>query len=510
LKIKKYNLFKAESYTKGTISSILFNTIAKFVQFLNIIFIGVIFGANTETDLYYFLYNFIILVIASFISSIDILVLLPEFIKIRDTLNVRKAISFINKFLYMYLLGGFFLFALCFFFSVSIYSIISNFSLEILENNKAELILGFLIIPLIISCNLLTSVLVSYKYFTIPNIVTLINNGLCLIFLLTFNKKFGITSAILGTVIGYIINLIILANILVIKLDWNFMWVTKDFDKRIFKFIGATQITACVVALRIYFTQFLLSGFGGGILTAINWGNQIGSIVDMLINSQLYTVSGIKFSQFYVNNEKENAIKFLHNVFSILFSLGCIIFIVIFFNRFEIVNLINAKNKFTQEVLIVLGLSLVFLTLSPTINIITALSNKILSAFQFINLIVLRNSIIGQILSILLLYIGVKGWGYYGYFFATVLGFIIIGFLNYKLINRYFETFTLLSLFKHNIKTIILSILAFITLMLLKKASILSEKFSPFVNILIVVFFVFTIFFRKLKTDFINLKHSIQ
>jgi putative peptidoglycan lipid II flippase len=503
-------LFKTESYTKGAILSVLFNAAAKLVQFINIFIIASLFGASTETDLYYFLFNFATIAVAGFISSIDTVVLMPEFIRLRDSVSTKKAMGFINKYLYIYIFTGGIIFLAGYINPVSFFSLISNFGYDTLLNNKSELILSLLLILLITASNLITSVLATYKYFTIPNIVAFINNIFSLIFLLMFYKKYGIVSAMIGITAGYLINAFFLTIFLIKKVKWNFLLFDKSFDTRIIKFIGATQITALVVALRIYATQFLLSGFGGGILTAINWGNQVGSLGEYFINAQLYTVSGIKFSEFNTNNKKEEAVNLFYTMLSMLLTIGCIMFVILFTCNVEIADIINFKHKFSPEVLIALSLSIVFLNVVPNINIFTFLSSKILASFQLINFKVVQNSLIGQVLLLILLWAGVKWWGYYGYFISSIIGFLIIALLYINLVKRYFNSFSLVKLINKNLSTIIITVILIIVIEAIKYFVILPAQINSMVSVLVISIFVVVVFFKKIKLNFISLKNSIQ
>ncbi len=503
-------MFKTESYTKGAIFSVLFNAAAKFVQFLNIFIIASLFGASAETDLYYFLFNFATIVIAGFISSIDAIVLMPEFIRLRDAVSAKKAMGFINKYLYIYMTIGLVIFLIGYLNPVNIFSLISNFEKSTLINGKTQLVLSLLLILLIICTNLLTSVLATYKYFTIPNVVAFINNIFSLFFLLVFYKKYGITSAMIGITFGYFINAFFLFFFFIKNVKWNFLWIDKSFDKRIVKFIGATQITALVVALRMYATQFLLSGFGSGILTAINWGNQIGSLGEVFINAQLYTVSGIKFSELYTKQQKDEAVKLFYNILSLLLSIGCIMFIILFTCNMQIADIVNLKGKFSKEVLLALSLSMVFLNVIPNVNIFTFLSSKILASFQFINYKVVRNSMVGQTLLLIILWLGVKFWGYWGYFISSIIGFSVIAFLYVLLVKHYFQTFSLRTLLKLNIGTLALTLLLIVGIEAINYFNILPKSLPSIYKVIIYSVLVLIIFFRKVKIDFLNLKKSIQ
>ena len=91
-------LIKAESYKRGLTLSMVFNILAKGALFLLTICIASYFGSNIKTDIYFFVYSSMIL-LSGFINSIDIQVLIPESMRLRETEGTVAATAFLNYFL---------------------------------------------------------------------------------------------------------------------------------------------------------------------------------------------------------------------------------------------------------------------------------------------------------------------------------------------------------------------------------------------------------------------------
>jgi len=100
-----FRLIQSESYRKGTARSVLFNIISKGILFLLTIIIARFFGSNIKTDIYFFVFATMIL-FSGFINSIDMAVLIPESMRIREKESNDNAISFLNFFLLIYFLIG--------------------------------------------------------------------------------------------------------------------------------------------------------------------------------------------------------------------------------------------------------------------------------------------------------------------------------------------------------------------------------------------------------------------
>ena len=503
-------MFKTESYTKGAILSIIFNIAAKAIQLFSVFIIVSLVGANRDTDLYYFLFNFATFVIGGFISSLNIAILMPEFIRLRELGDLKNAMGFINKYLYLYLFIGLVGFFIVGFFAVGFFRLITNFETIILQQNKIEILLSIFLIILIIISNLLTNVLTTYKYFTIPSIVTFFNNLIALIFLLFFYKKYGIVSAMVGVTFGYLINTVLLMVFLRKKIKWNFISINFTFDKRILKYIGASQLTEFVVAIRTYFTQFLISGFVGGVPTSINWGTQVSMLGEVFINTQVYSISSIKFSELNAANNKTKAISLLYDLFSIIISINCLLFVILFSCSEFLGDIINFKGKFSLDVLNVLRTCILFFSIIPLINIFTFLSNKILSSFQFINFTTTRIVITGQILQLIVLFISVKYFGIKGYFIGSLIGFIVIAIFSIIPVLNNFESFSILRIFKNNKQTFLITIVLALSIKSVLHFNNFLFQFSPIIKVTIISILVTLCFIRKIQSDFNRLKVLIN
>src|SRR6478609_7738431 len=95
------SVLKIESYKKGEITSIFFSGVAKGFAFFQSVIIAFYFGTSFHTDVYFFVYTTITL-IASYIISLNYLVLIPEAMKLSATVSDKEAQRFLNLFLYIF------------------------------------------------------------------------------------------------------------------------------------------------------------------------------------------------------------------------------------------------------------------------------------------------------------------------------------------------------------------------------------------------------------------------
>lgn len=92
-------MLKTESYRKGIILSVSLNFFAKGIAFLNTLIIAYFFGANSGTDVYFYVIT-VTLLITSIINGIDYLVLIPETMKLRLHDGEKASQNFVNFFFF--------------------------------------------------------------------------------------------------------------------------------------------------------------------------------------------------------------------------------------------------------------------------------------------------------------------------------------------------------------------------------------------------------------------------
>src|SRR6476619_7313733 len=128
-------MLRKESYKKGIIKSTALNIIAKCIAFINTLIIAYYFGTNIDTDLYFYIFSFITL-IAGLINGMDVAVIIPEGMHLKETKGMGVVMRFYNFFGYVYLMFGTLLFFALFFFSGPIYNTISAYKLNVLHEHR--------------------------------------------------------------------------------------------------------------------------------------------------------------------------------------------------------------------------------------------------------------------------------------------------------------------------------------------------------------------------------------
>lgn len=428
----KFNILKSESYEKGIVISIFFNIMAKFLVFLNTVLIAFYFGSNVTTDVYYYLYNTIIL-LSGFIIALNSSVLIPEAMRLRIQEGENKSIQFLNLFIYLYLLLGIFIGCLFIIEPIKLFSLISKFDEYILAENNQLIFYSTPLFLFIIVTRLLADILTSYKFFTAPMIVEAIINTFIIISLIAFHKQLSLLSILIAMNIGYAINLFILIRLMQKRLNWQFMQISvKSISKRIIKNSVYSQFGNISGFLISFVPIYLLSGFSSGIITALNYGKTIAFVPNQFISSQFSSVSAIRFNElFALKMFKELNIAFIKASQFLLFIL-LPISAFLFIYASEIVTIVFKRGQFDELSVqsTTMFLKIFSLTL-PLLGVLTIVS-RLLMATQKLKQSSLYQ-IANNILLLILLPIFINTWGYIGYplsvLVSNVINFIVCLFL---------------------------------------------------------------------------------
>jgi peptidoglycan biosynthesis protein MviN/MurJ (putative lipid II flippase) len=382
-------MLKTESYKKGILLSTVFNVFVKCIAFFNTLIIAYYFGVTIDTDLYFYVFS-VVTLIASLFNGMDSSVLLPEGMHLQEKDGIIAGMHFYNFFGYIYLVAGALLFVALFFFSIPIYSTVSAFKSETLINHRYLLLISSAIPMVLILSNYLTTVLTTFKYFTLPLIASGIAQIAGLVTLLFFHTTIGIPAMLTGLLIGYMLNVFLLVLFMSSKLKWQFGFRRIQISKRIKKNLFSIQMGNLATFTFNYGIIVLLSSLGTGIYSAYNYGMQVINIPLIFIVAQTSAVAGIKFN--------ELAAKSMHVELNKIFneSIGILLFFIVPFCFMTwlytdtIVNFLFLRGGFTiesSEKVVLFLKYLIFLTPCLTINtfisrLMTA-DKKVSQAFYF-------------------------------------------------------------------------------------------------------------------------------
>lgn|GEM_PF-322852 len=428
--------FKVESYKRGIAISTLYNVINKGLVFLSSIIVAYYFGTQIKTDIYFYAYNTII-IFSAFITSLNASVLIPESMRLRIQQGELPAMQFLNYFFYLYILLTVIICVILFLNPVKAFIIISDFPEQSLQNESAILLLATPLILLIPAVNLLTDILTSHKFFSIPMVAGIINGVFSILFLFLFHSVLGIFSLLTGLIISYVINFIILVILMKKKLHWQFRLKRLQIDKRIWKNIAFAQAGNITTSLSSYAPLYFLSGFSTGIITSLNFAQQLSSIPTTLITNQFSSVSGIKFNELYAKKEFSEISRVFLSTTSILLFILTPISSIFFLYSSSITSFLLERGAFeksgvvyTSLFLQYMGLLLPMLAINTFVARLFMAGQKIMQSFTY--------QVAFNIVLIFFIWVGIQKTGITGYPLALITLHILNVLFCYILLKKFF------------------------------------------------------------------------
>jgi putative peptidoglycan lipid II flippase len=416
------SFLKIESYKKGAITSIFFSSVAKGLAFFQSVIIAFYFGASFHTDVYFFVYTTITL-IASYIISLNYLVLIPEAMKINWEISEKESQRFLNLFLYIFIFLVVLLEISFYYNPVHFFGIFSKLDGSILKAEKGTMMLFMPVLLLIVLTVYFTDILTSKKYFALPLIVNSINSLLTVVSVFLLHNYLGVVCAIVGIYAGYSFNLIWLIYILVKKFEWNFWSVNFKIQKSVVKNITFAYLSQITTFLGSFLPIYLISSFSGGIMTSLSYAQRISQIPEQLIISQTSSVMGIKLNELNVNKQTNELNRILLDVAtSTLFLIVPLSFALYLYGD-KIVEIIYMRGSFDMSSVKSTGLLLKYLGLSIPFVALNAFYSRVFIALQKMKL-AFYSGLIVNLLFLFLLYLLVNLLGPIGYpiAIATYLG----------------------------------------------------------------------------------------
>lgn len=288
-------VFRPETYKNGIMWSSAFNICGRSVAFVQQWLIGYYFGAYSGTDVFFFIYN-LILFISFFFLNFSTAVLIPKSIRLRIAEGEHSSMTFLNAFIFLYGGIGILLFLFACIETLPFVSAISSFSETVIDANVHLIrwILPILLLNMLTS--LMTEILASYKYFTFPNLINLINSSLGVLFVLLFHDMLGLKSVSIGLVFGYVVNILLVLIMMKRLLKWKMFSVSFKHVKSALKTGCYTQLGYLVYLMAMFVPQYFFTSFPEGSLTAISFADKMTNIPSIFLVGQILSVMAIKYN----------------------------------------------------------------------------------------------------------------------------------------------------------------------------------------------------------------------
>ena len=344
----------------------------------------------------------------------------------------------------------------------------------------------------------------SMDEFNIPAIISVVSNGILILYLLTFNNKFGIVGVAIAMAIGWLTQVIVqLPSVKKKGFKYSLKTNFKDEGlKKVVKLAIPTLVSSWVQPINNIVNLRLASGLeDGAAVSAIEYAYNIYLIVVGVFS---YTLSNIVFpelSKLSAENETDKLKIIIKNALEVTALFVIPMSIGIAFLSSDIIKIIYERGEFTTQSTYLTSGALSFYAIGMIGYGIMEILNKVFYAMQDAKT-PMKTSGIAIILNIVLSIVLVKVMGYRGLPLAASIVSIIVAaimiLIAFSKIKLNFEKENILEIVKYIIAGVVLvSVLAIVNIF--KFGSILKIVIS----VLLGMVSYFTVLFL-LKSEMID------
>ncbi len=431
------SILKSESYRKGVVFSSIFNVGGKSVAFIQQWLIGYYWGTQSDTDVFFFVYN-IILFVSFFFLNLTTSVLIPEGMKIRNQEGEKRSQGFFNVFILIYMLFGGVLALAGGSMAKGLFLQISSFSTEVIEAN-IEMIRWCLPIAFLnIVVSIMTEILASYKYFTIPNLITCINYVVGVIFICVFHDILGMKSIAIGLIIGYLLNLIVVISLMKKAVKWDFRRYDKGACSKILKVGIFSQAGYVVYLVALYVPQYIFSQLPPGSLTAVNFADKMLSIPAIFLVTQITNVMAVKVNNLVSMGDRKELVRLTERLLITVTLLLVIASIFISLLSDWFVDLVFSWGKYTIESKVIMSRILSAMIFYLPFSFMFGIYMKFFNAFQrqdrFFWL-----QLFTQGITLIMYFVVIERYGLYSYPICRILPYMIVTLLALPVLKSLFK-----------------------------------------------------------------------
>lgn len=297
------HLFKPISYRFGAALAVGATALWKGISFINALLLAAYFGADSATDLYFYL----ILTIGLgwyFLQRLNAAVVIPQAMAL-ETEQPARARALLNGYLYLYAALALGLIVCGALFPVTPVKLFSRFSTAYLSAQRALIFCAFVFFAFQILATYLLAVLEMYKRFATA-LFTPLNALLPLVSLLIFGRCYGIISMLWGFMASYGVQTIVLTLMLKKELHWQFSRGEIFHSRRFMQNLLSNQCLEVGNIISGLLPLYLLSGLNAGTISALNYARQLSDSSNEVFTLRVTNISKIQLTEYSARNDWES------------------------------------------------------------------------------------------------------------------------------------------------------------------------------------------------------------
>jgi putative peptidoglycan lipid II flippase len=288
--------FRIQSFKQAVFWSTAINAFSQGLALVFSMVMAAVFGASEGTDILYYGIG-IFLLVSQMVQAVNVGVLIPETMRRRHQSGEADAMAFINRFFVLFGTG---IAALTFWLlwnPAGALALISRFSEEVLARNSQIIFWLVLSFPLQMAAQLLLDVLVSYRFLSLPALLSCVNRLINVAFVLLFRHRFGVASVAIGMALGFALQVAVNAWLLGRVVGWRWGAWRTQIGRQTWRNIGWVELGTLATGLASYLPLFLFSGFSAGAMTVLNYARRLSSMPVDLLTAQVSSATAVKFNE---------------------------------------------------------------------------------------------------------------------------------------------------------------------------------------------------------------------
>lgn len=361
--------------------------IGAFSQGLALLFgmvMAAIFGAQDSTDVLYYCLG-VFMLLAALIQQVNVSVLVPETMRRREQTGERDAMAFINRFFAVFGIVILLLTGLILLRPSAVLTTISRFPSEMLDQHRSLVRWLVLAFPLQMIAQLLLDILVSYRFLTLPAFLSCMGRGINILFVLAFHRHWGVTSAAIGMVVGFGVQIIVNSWLLKHIIHWQWKaWRTR-IEGVVYRNILWVEVGTLASTLANYLPLFLFSGFSAGAMTILNYARRLSTTPTQILTSQLSSVVAVKFNEHAAKGEMREMIRSFDRMCRLLIFGLMPLALGLMLVRYEIVSILFGRGDFSGADVTAVSLLFGVLVLSLPLEAMNLMVGRFFVARQAIS-----------------------------------------------------------------------------------------------------------------------------
>ena len=133
-------------------------------------------------------------------------------------------------------------------------------------------------------------------------IISGINSCVVIAGILLLHNQLDVLSVFISGIAAFIINLLLVLILMKKKLGWKFGVYPASVSQKVLQNIGFAELGQMATMASSFLPLFILSGFGSGVVSLMNYGKNIADIPNSIITAQITSVSAIELNERVAKN----------------------------------------------------------------------------------------------------------------------------------------------------------------------------------------------------------------